>query len=197
MLLESFPVVQVVSLEPTALFGWSGIGQRARLLPPRQPGTVRVFEIDGDHIPERSGPQSRNLSLIAKAGSVSVVDVLPRTLEMTVPLTGPVDVPSCRLRLGFRCQVIDPTIVARDHLIDLPAALGVYFSQHQRLRYPFDVSTLERLKQRLNTQFSVRPIRVAGMRIDPEFMFVDVDPPLGPLETRMDHARREHTTTGH
>ncbi|WP_203908727.1 hypothetical protein [Rhizocola hellebori] len=171
---DSFPVLSEHALEPVGL-GWSRLRQREVTLPPTQPGTVRVFAVKGRYLPEPGQAKVR------AATSVSIVDMSPRLVQVSIEMTPPPGAIACQVRVSFRCQVVEPAAVAQLHLHDLQSALDGYLAQSSRLRRLAAPSSPDRLhetylliQQRISAQFSVQPPEIPGMRIELGFVKVDV-----------------------
>jgi hypothetical protein len=163
--IRSFPVLTERSL-PSAARTWYGVRRRPESdLPGRPPGTLRVYEVDGRHVAE-SGPP------VIRARSVALVDLRPRTLSIDVDLRPPPGARSCVLRVGFRCQVTDPELVASCHLDSLFPELDSWLGQNQRLRWLAAEGNLDRLddtylliNQRILAQYRTMPPEVPGVGI--------------------------------
>jgi hypothetical protein len=163
--ITSFPVVIERSL-PSAVRAWYGLRRRPEQdLPSRVPGTIRVYEVRGRHVPESEAHAVR-------ARSVAVIDMRPRMLNIDVDLRPPAGASSCVLRVGFRCQVTDSLTVAATHTANLFPELDGWLGQNQRLRWLAAESNLDRLddtylmiNQRILAQFRTMPPHVPGMDI--------------------------------
>ncbi len=172
---DTFPVLSEHTLVPAS--GWERLGVRQHevALPPRKPGTVRVFAVKGHYLPEPSNAKIR------AATAVSIVDMTTRTLRVSIGLQPPPEAIACQVQVSFRCQVTDPAVVAQTRLSDLQAALDSYLAQSSRLRLLSAASSPDRLhetylliQQRINAQFNVQPPQVPGVRIELGFVQVDV-----------------------
>jgi hypothetical protein len=165
LVIRSFPVLTERSL-PSAARTWYGVRRRAEDdLPKSPPGTLRVFEVSGEHVPE-SAPHA------IRARSVALVDMRPRTLTVEVDLRPPAGARSCVLHVGFHCRVTDPVVVASRHTANLFPELDSWLGQNQRLRWLAAEGNLDRLddtylmiNQRILAQFRTMPPKVPGVSI--------------------------------
>ena len=144
-------------------------------LPPHGPGTVRVFAVKGRYLPEPGPAKMR------AATSVSIVDITPRMIQVSIEMQPPPGAIACHIRVSFRCRVIEPATVAQLHLHDLQSALDAYLAQSSRLRRiaaPVGPNQLHQtylmIQQRISAQFSVQPPEIPGMRIELGSIQVDV-----------------------
>jgi hypothetical protein len=172
---EAYPVLSEHTLTPLGL-GIQRLRQReVSLPPPQEPGRVRVFAVKGRYLPEPGAAKIR------AASSVSIVDIGPRMMQVSIEMQPPPGAIACFVRVSFRCQVVDPAAVAQLHLHDLQSALDAYLARSSRLRLLPAPSSPDRLhetylliQQRISAQFSVQPPEIPGMRIELGFIKVDV-----------------------
>ncbi|MEV0082181.1 hypothetical protein [Saccharopolyspora sp. NPDC050642] len=103
-------------------------------LPPQEPGTVLVFEVNGHYEAFR---ERRHLSgsedAVVSAVAISVVDMRERltTTRLMIPSNSPAD--DFVVEAIFRAKVTRPETVAAAGLTDLDATLRSYLSQDQEL----------------------------------------------------------------
>jgi hypothetical protein len=169
--IRSFPVLTERSL-PSAARAWYGLRHRpVSELPHRPPGTMRVYEVHGRHILEPGNTFAMDWRA-AQARSVALVDMRPRTLNVEIDLKPPSGARACTLRVGFRCSVTDPILVASRHTANLFPELDGWLGQNQRIRYLAAESNLDRLddtylmiNQRILAQFQTMPPEVPGVSI--------------------------------
>ncbi|MEV0704928.1 hypothetical protein AB0I53_44400 [Saccharopolyspora sp. NPDC050389] len=103
-------------------------------LPPQEPGTVLVFEVNGHYEAFR---ERRHLTgsedAVVLAVAISVVDMRERlaTTRLLIPSNSPAD--DFVVEAVFRAKVTRPEAVAAAGLTDLDATLRSYLSQDQEL----------------------------------------------------------------
>ena len=171
-MIRSFPVLLERSL-PSATRSWPGFRRRAEADLPRRPsGTLRVFESDGYHTVETDGPLRPRDANVVNASSVVLVDMRPRTLNIEVDLKPPAGANRCVLKVGFRCRVTDPIVVARMRMTNLFPELDAWLGQNQRLRWLAAERNLDRvdeayllINQRIHAQFRTNPPQVPGVQV--------------------------------
>ncbi|WP_433055000.1 hypothetical protein [Dactylosporangium sp. CS-033363] len=168
---KPFPVIDVRPLEPS---GVSGFGMRRRQLgqiPMPREGAVLTFLVDGRYqqLPGGRHPRSTDHIVVA-ARAVAVVDMRPRSMLFDLPIASPRPERDLHLRLGIRCQVIDPCIVAQQGLRDVAPELLTYFTADQRLRWTAagladrTVNEVYRVvSNRVAARFVTHPLTVPGM----------------------------------
>jgi hypothetical protein len=158
---------------PSAARTWPGFRTRAEADLPRRPaGTLRVFESDGYHVVEADGPLRPRDPHVVKASSVALVDMRPRTLNVEIDLKPPSGASNCVLKVGFRCRVTDPVLVAKMRMTNLFPELDAWLAQNQRLRWLAAERNLDRIdeaylliNQRIHAQFRTNPPEVPGVAV--------------------------------
>src|SRR5688572_29784068 len=115
------------------------------------------------------------------ATSMSILDITPRMIQVSIEMQPPPGAIACFIRVSFRCQVSEPATVAQHHLHDLQSALDAYLAQSSRLRRIAAPGSPDRLhetylliQQRIAAQFSVQPPEIPGKRIELGSIQVDV-----------------------
>jgi hypothetical protein len=166
---EAFPVRRVVGLEGAPGGLWRFM-PRARVLPPPEPGTVRVLGVRGSFVAE-DGRYGFPRGLVMAAHSVSFVDIAARTLELVVEL------PPARFKatLGFRCRVRNPAGVAEAHVTDLFPELEGYLGGLRRLRWFAEQSTVDNhaLVQRYAIDhINLHPPVIPDIRVDLAYLHI-------------------------
>jgi hypothetical protein len=130
-----YPVVEERQL---AVVPAARLGARRRRdpeeLPPRPPGTLLVFDVDGRY---RLYPEPGRLRgtepHVVEASSVATVDMRPRMIVIEVTLGSSVPRTDFQVRVGFRCRVLDAAIVAQDGVTDLVPILRGYLDRDRKL----------------------------------------------------------------
>jgi hypothetical protein len=146
---DSFPVVAEKRLAPISS---GATGERGGLvggaltrtlvrrrrdpqeLPERLPGTQLVFDVDGQY--RNFADQGRVKGTerhIVDALAVATVDMRPRMIVIKLDLGSAMSGADFRVRIGFRCRVVDPAVVAQEGLTDLTPVLSAYLHQDRRL----------------------------------------------------------------
>ncbi|WP_433612512.1 hypothetical protein ACQP2P_01540 [Dactylosporangium sp. CA-139114] len=168
---KPFPVIDVRPLEPP---GVSAFGMRRRRLgdiPVPGDGAVLVFLVDGRYqqLPGGRNPRPGDHLVVAARG-VAVVDMRPRSMLFDLPIASPRAGRDLHLRLGIRCRVVDPCIVAQQGLRDVAPELLTYFAEDQRLRWTAagladrTVNEVFRVvSNRVAARFVAHPLTVPGM----------------------------------
>jgi hypothetical protein len=165
--MDAFPVHRVVRLEDVPGGLWRYMPQ-ARVLPPAEPGSVRVLGVNGSfHAEDEHHGFPRQL--VMAAHSVSFVDIAARTLELEVGLPPSAQEEAFRATLGFRCRVRNSEAVAKAHLTDLFPELEGYLASLRWIRWFAGCSTTEgyALAQRYAIDhINLRPPVIRGVRVD-------------------------------
>jgi hypothetical protein len=121
-----YPVVEERSLDP-AVRGLLGRSRDPGQLPRHLPGTVPVFEIaDGYVAFQERRHLGRREDLVINAISVSVVDIRPKTVTVSLQLPSRSAADEFVLLVDFRCVVQDPEVVAAAGLRDVSEQLRHY-----------------------------------------------------------------------
>jgi len=103
-------------------------------LPERRPGTQLVFDVDGKYRNFADHGRLRGTERhLVEATAVATVDMRPRVIHLEVDLGSAVPGTDFRLRIGFRCRVVDPAVVAQDGLTDLTPVLSAYLNKDRKL----------------------------------------------------------------
>ncbi len=142
-------------------------------LPERRPGTVHVFEVDGEYATcgDRGHPRGHH-RVVVRAVSVSVVDVRERTVvaRLTVPSANAAA--AFQIEAVFRCQVTAPEEVAGTGLTDLAPLLTDHLAQDTllpNLGTGLPVSAVNQLWPRADARIRaycvVDPPSVPGMTV--------------------------------
>jgi hypothetical protein len=170
---EAFPVRRVVGLEEVPGGLWRFM-PRARVLPPPEPGTVRVLAVRGSFVAE-DGWSGFPRGLVMAAHSVSFVDIAARTLELVVELPPTQGREPFKATIGFRCRVRNPAGVAEAHMTDLFPELEGYLAGLRRLRWFAERSTVEdhALVQRYAIDhINLHPPAIRDIRVDLAYLHI-------------------------
>ncbi|MGI8309548.1 hypothetical protein [Saccharopolyspora hattusasensis] len=129
-----YPVVVEYPLPPARRRLLLGSRRDLTELPPQEPGTVLVFEVNGRYEAFR---ERRHLTgsedAVVSAVSISVIDMRERltTTRLAIPSNSPAD--DFFVEAVFSAKVIRPESVAAAGLTDLSGTLHGYLSQDQEL----------------------------------------------------------------
>ncbi|MEX2973675.1 hypothetical protein [Streptomyces sp. C184] len=159
---------------------WWSRRRRRDDVPPLPPGAVYVFRVGGNY---RQFPEGMvfdpSHADVLDASSVSLVDTRARMVEVdrTVPSVSEAD--HFTLRASFACQVIDPTVVARQGIIDVTVPLRAYLAGDSELprvsagHRVEEVNAVRReVSHRMTAYSAIVAPRVAGMSV--EFVSAEV-----------------------
>ncbi|WP_435250819.1 hypothetical protein, partial [Streptomyces cucumeris] len=143
-------------------------------VPTLPPGAVYVFRVGGNY---RQFPEGLvfdpSHADVLDASSVSLVDTRARLVEVerTVPSVSEAD--NFTMRASFTCQVTDPTVIARQGIVDVTVPLRAYLagdSELPRLSAGHRVEEVNVVRhevtRRMTAYSAIVPPRVAGMSID-------------------------------
>ncbi|MBU3866596.1 hypothetical protein KN815_21760 [Streptomyces sp. 4503] len=169
----NYPVVAEQGLGVVQGSWWSRRRRRDDL-PPLPPGAVYVFRVGGNYrqFPEGMVFDSSHPDVV-DAASVSLVDVRARMVEVerTVPSVSEAD--SFTIRASFACQVTDPTIIARQGIVDVTVPLRAYLAGDTELprvsagHRVEEVNAVRReVTHRMTAYSAIVAPRVAGMNVD-------------------------------
>jgi hypothetical protein len=138
------------------------------------PGIVLVFEVGSGFVAftERRHLADRK-DLVAKAVSVSLVDVRPHTVDVTLNLPSQDPAEEFGVLVDFHCQVTEPGQVAATGLRDLTSTLRHYLRQNPALIQLTATRSIEQINQvrleitsQIEAFYRLRAPRVPGMSIE-------------------------------
>ncbi|WP_369216160.1 hypothetical protein, partial [Streptomyces flavofungini] len=145
-----------------------------------QAGAVHVFRVGGNY---RTFPEGMVFDPshpdVLDASSVSLVDTRARLVEVERTLPSVSEADKFTVRASFTCQVTDPTVIARQGIIDVAVALRAYLmgdndlpraSAGHRVEEVNAVRT--EVSHRMTAYSAIVPPRVAGMSV--EFVSAEV-----------------------
>lgn len=143
-------------------------------VPPLPPGAVYVFRIGGNY---RTFPEGMVFDPshpdVLDASSVSLVDTRARLVDVDRPLPSVSEADNFTVRAFFTCQVTDPTVVARQGIIDVTVPLRAYLmgdNDLPRVSAGHRVEEINAVRteagHRMTAYSAVVPPRVAGMSIE-------------------------------
>lgn len=154
-------------------FRWSRRRRRGDV-PALPPGAVHVFRVGGNY---RQFPEGMvfdpSHADVLDASSVSLVDVRARLVEVerTVPTVSEAD--TFTIRASFTCQVTDPTVIARQGIVDVTVPLRAYLagdSELPRLSAGHRVEEVNVVRgevtRRMTAYSTIVAPRVAGMSVE-------------------------------
>ncbi|MER6078523.1 hypothetical protein ABT156_09575, partial [Streptomyces sp. NPDC001833] len=103
---------------------WWSRRRRRDDVPPLPPGAVHVFRVGGNY---RTFPEGMVFDPshpdVLDASSVSIVDTRARLVDVERPLPSVSEADNFTMRASFTCQVTDPTVIARQGIIDVTVPL--------------------------------------------------------------------------
>ncbi|MET9393365.1 hypothetical protein ABZY20_23685 [Streptomyces sp. NPDC006624] len=159
---------------------WWSRRRRREDVPPLPPGAVYVFRVGGNYRPYPEGmvfdPSHPD---VLDASSVSLVDTRARLVEVERTLPSVSEADNFTVRASFTCQVTDPTVIARQGVIDVAVPLRAYLmgdpdlprvSAGHRVEEVNAVRT--EVSHRMTAYSAIVPPRVAGMSV--EFVSAEV-----------------------
>ncbi|MGW4821038.1 hypothetical protein ACWEP4_19130 [Streptomyces sp. NPDC004227] len=159
---------------------WWSRRRRRDDVPHLPPGAVYVFRVGGNYRPFPEGmvfdPSHPD---VLDASSVSLVDTRARLVEVERTLPSLSEADNFTVRASFTCQVTDPTVIARQGIIDVTVALRAYLmgdgdlprvSAGHRVEEVNAVRT--EVGHRMTAYSAIVPPRVAGMSV--EFVSAEV-----------------------
>lgn len=159
---------------------WWSRRRRREDVPPLPPGAVHVFRVGGNY---RTFPEGMVFDAshpdVLDASSVSMVDTRARLVEVERTLPSVSEADNFTVRAAFTCQVTDPTVIARQGIIDVTVPLRAYLmgdadlprvSAGHRVEEVNAVRT--EVSHRMTAYSAIVPPRVAGMSV--EFVSAEV-----------------------
>ncbi|MDK1341932.1 hypothetical protein QNO09_01065 [Streptomyces sp. 378] len=159
---------------------WWSRRRRREDVPPLPPGAVHVFRVGGNY---RTFPEGMVFDAshpdVLDASSVSLVDTRARLVEVERTLPSVSEADNFTVRAAFTCQVTDPTVIARQGIIDVTVPLRAYLmgdadlprvSAGHRVEEVNAVRT--EVSHRMTAYSAIVPPRVAGMSV--EFVSAEV-----------------------
>ncbi|MGC5034174.1 hypothetical protein ACPXCS_05895 [Streptomyces sp. DT190] len=175
----NYPVIAEHIL-PTVQGTWWSRRRRREDVPPLPPGAAYVFRIGGNY---RTFPEGMVFDPshpdVLDASSVSLVDTRARLVDVERPLPSMSEADNFTLRASFTCQVTDPTVVARQGVIDVTVPLRAYLlgdSDLPRVSAGHRVEEINAVRteagHRMTAYSAIVPPRVAGMSV--EFVSAEV-----------------------
>ncbi|GGU59864.1 hypothetical protein GCM10010211_26080 [Streptomyces albospinus] len=159
---------------------WWSRRRRRDDVPPLPPGAVYVFRVGGNY---RQFPEGMVFDPshpdVLDASSVSLVDTRARMVEVVRSVPSVSEADNFTVRASFACQVIDPTVVARQGVIDVVVPLCAYLagdSELPRVSAGHRVEEINAVRRevshRMTAYSAIVPPRVAGMSV--EFVSAEV-----------------------
>ncbi|MFF6805779.1 hypothetical protein [Streptomyces sp. NPDC012616] len=159
---------------------WWSRRRRRDGVPPLPPGAVYVFRVGGNYRTFSEGmvfdPSHPD---VLDATSVSLVDTRARLVDVERTLPSVSEADNFTLRASFTCQVTDPTVVARQGVIDVTVPLRAYLMGDcdlPRVSAGHRVEEINAVRteagHRMTAYSAIVPPRVAGMSI--EFVSAEV-----------------------
>ncbi|MFF8291364.1 hypothetical protein ACF068_19335 [Streptomyces sp. NPDC016309] len=175
----NYPVI-AEDILATVQGAWWSRRRRRDDVPQLPPGAVYVFRVGGNYRPFPEGmvfdPSHPD---VLDASSVSLVDTRARLVEVERTLPSVSEADNFTVRAAFTCQVTDPTVIARQGIIDVTVPLRAYLmgdadlprvSAGHRVEEVNAVRT--QVSHRLTAYSAIVPPRVAGMSV--EFVSAEV-----------------------
>lgn len=159
---------------------WWSRRRRREDVPELPPGAVYVFRVGGNY---RTFPEGMVFDPshpdVLDASSVSLVDTRARLVDVDRPLPSVSEADNFTLRASFTCQVTDPTVIARQGIIDVTVPLRAYLmgdSDLPRVSAGHRVEEINAVRteagHRMTAYSAIVPPRVAGMSV--EFVSAEV-----------------------
>jgi hypothetical protein len=153
---------------------WWSRRRRRDDVPPLPPGAVHVFRVGGNY---RTFPEGMVFDPshpdVLDASSVSIVDTRARLVDVERPLPSVSEADSFTMRASFTCQVTDPTVIARQGIIDVTVPLRAYLmgdSDLPRVSAGHRVEEINAVRteagHRMTAYSAIVPPRVAGMSVE-------------------------------
>ncbi|WP_030324210.1 hypothetical protein [Streptomyces sp. NRRL B-3229] len=175
----NYPVIAEHILA-TVQGNWWSRRRRRDDVPPLPPGAVHVFRVGGNY---RTFPEGMVFDPshpdVLEASSVSLVDTRARLVEVERQLPSISEADHFTLRASFTCQVTDPTVVARQGVIDVTVPLRAYLmgdNDLPRVSAGHRVEEINAVRteagHRMTAYSAIVPPRVAGMSV--EFVSAEV-----------------------
>ncbi|MDQ0750167.1 hypothetical protein QF034_004398 [Streptomyces africanus] len=159
---------------------WWSRRRRREDVPPLPPGAAYVFRVGGNY---RTFPEGMVFDPshpdVLDASSVSLVDTRARLVDVERPLPSMSEADNFTMRASFTCQVTDPTVIARQGIIDVTVPLRAYLmgdSDLPRVSAGHRVEEVNAVRteasHRMTAYSAIVPPRVAGMSV--EFVSAEV-----------------------
>ncbi|MCX4763838.1 hypothetical protein OG562_23285 [Streptomyces sp. NBC_01275] len=175
----NYPVIAEHVLD-TIQGGWWSRRRRRDDVPSLPPGAVYVFRVGGNY---RSFPEGMVFDPshpdVLDASSVSLVDTRARLVEVERQLPSVSEADNFTISATFTCQVTDPTVIARQGVIDVAVPLRAYLLGDGDLPKVSAGHRVEEINavraevaRRMTAYSAVVPPRVAGMTV--EFVSAEV-----------------------
>ncbi|MBW8797815.1 MAG: hypothetical protein JF597_30790 [Streptomyces sp.] len=153
---------------------WWSRRRRRDDVPPLPPGAVHVFRVGGNYRTFHEGmvfdPSHPD---VLDASSVSIVDTRARLVDVERPLPSVSEADNFTMRASFTCQVTDPTVIARQGIIDVTVPLRAYLlgdSDLPRVSAGHRVEEINAVRteagHRMTAYSAIVPPRVAGMSVE-------------------------------
>ncbi|MGY5044618.1 hypothetical protein ACWDE0_03005 [Streptomyces sp. 900105755] len=153
---------------------WWSRRRRRDDVPPLPPGAVHVFRVGGNY---RTFPEGMVFDPshpdVLDASSVSIVDTRARLVDVERPLPSVSEADNFTMRASFTCQVTDPTVIARQGIIDVTVPLRAYLmgdSDLPRVSAGHRVEEINAVRteagHRMTAYSAIVPPRVAGMSVE-------------------------------
>lgn len=153
---------------------WWSRRRRREDVPPLPPGAVYVFRVGGNY---RTFPEGMVFDPshpdVLDASSVSLVDTRARLVDVDRPLPSVSEADNFTMRASFTCQVTDPTVIARQGIIDVTVPLRAYLmgdGDLPRVSAGHRVEEINAVRteagHRMAAYSAVVPPRVAGMSVE-------------------------------
>ncbi|MCX4235792.1 hypothetical protein [Streptomyces ortus] len=175
----NYPVITEEVLDTVQGKLWSRRRRRDDV-PTLPPGAVYVFRVGGNY---RAFPEGMLFDPshpdVLDASSVSLVDTRARLVEVERTLPSVSEADNFTVHASFTCQVTDPTVIARQGVIDVVVPLRAYLlgdSDLPRLSAGHRVEEVNAVRaevaRRMTAYSAVVPPRVVGMSV--EFVSAEV-----------------------
>jgi hypothetical protein len=199
---QAFPVLSERGLKPVTRRFLRAPRRDLEELPGVEPGTMLVFDVDGQYDAVDRRHLSGTEPYVLDAVAVSLVDMRPKVLpvDVQVPSASPAD--DFVIRSHFHCVVTKAALVARAGLTDVIDPLRTYLKQDRTLLAlgaNFGVDQLAIMRDeatsRVGAYCEVRPPRVPGMDVTLATVEVFTPHDLRTQEKRMRDERWEQRYT--
>ncbi|MFE7273683.1 hypothetical protein [Streptomyces sp. NPDC057623] len=177
---------------------WWSRRRRREDVPQLPPGAVYVFRVGGNY---RTFPEGMVFDPshpdVLDASSVSLVDTRARLVDVERPLPSVSEADNFTMRASFTCQVTDPTVIARQGIIDVTVPLRAYLmgdSDLPRVSAGHRVEEINAVRteagHRMTAYSAIVPPRVAGMSVEFVNAEVHASDDLRDWEQRLRDERR-------
>ncbi|WP_324789845.1 hypothetical protein [Streptomyces sp. H51] len=178
---------------------WWSRRRRREDVPPLPPGAVYVFRVGGNY---RTFPEGMVFDPshpdVLEASSVSLVDTRARLVEVERQLPSVSEADTFTMRASFTCQVTDPTVIARQGIIDVTVPLRAYLmgdSDLPRVSAGHRVEEVNAVRtevtHRMTAYSAIVPPRVAGTSVEFVSAEVHASDDLRDWEQKLRDARRD------